>query len=88
MTDNFEESENSETELASSEPHQNLKFQREDWNLFRTLEGLQQRAGVTKDKLRRLVLKELADNGLDNGGDVQVGNCRTAVTSLKMTAAV
>jgi hypothetical protein len=41
--------------------------------LFRTVEGLQQRAGVTKNALSRLVLKELADNGLDNGGGVLVG---------------
>src|SRR5262249_17815051 len=42
-----------------------LKFQREDWALFRTVDGLQQKAGVPKDRLRRLVLKELTDNGLD-----------------------
>jgi hypothetical protein len=52
---------------------QNLKFEREDWSLFRTIEGLQQRAGVTETKLIRLVLKELADNGLDIGADVRVG---------------
>jgi hypothetical protein len=50
-----------------------LKFEREDWTLFRTVEGLQQKAGVSKDKLPRLVLKELADNGLDNGAKVSVG---------------
>jgi DNA topoisomerase 6 subunit A-like protein len=50
-----------------------LKFEREDWSLFRTIEGLQQRAGVPKEWLRRLVLKELADNGLDNDADVRVG---------------
>src|SRR5262249_33443742 len=33
----------------------------------------QQRAGVPKSKLRRLVLKELADNGLDSGANVRVG---------------
>jgi hypothetical protein len=48
------------------------KFEREDWALFRTLEGLQQRAGVSKNLLSRLVLKELADNGLDNGAEVTV----------------
>ena len=47
-------------------------FEREDWSLFRTLEGLQQRAGVPKNLLSRLVLKELADNGLDNGAEVTV----------------
>jgi|SRR5215471_2412248 len=47
-------------------------FEREDWSLFRTLEGLQQRAGVSKNLLSRLVLKELADNGLDNDARVTV----------------
>lgn len=50
-----------------------MKFEREDWSLFRTVEGLQQRAGVSKENLARLVLKELADNGLDTGGHVQLG---------------
>ena len=59
--------------LAPSPPVQNLKFEREDWSLFRTIEGLQQRAGVPKERLRRLVLKELADNGLDNGAAVRIG---------------
>jgi hypothetical protein len=63
----------SATASAGSPPHQNLKFQREDWSLFRTVEGLQQRAGVPKDRLRRLVLKELVDNGLDNCADVRTG---------------
>src|SRR5262249_54777550 len=52
---------------------QNLKFEREDWALFRTVEGLQQKAGVPKNKLIRLVLKELTDNALDEGGQVRVG---------------
>ena len=60
-------------ELACQPIPQNLKFEREDWSLFRTVEGLQQRAGVPKSKLRRLVLKELVDNGLDNGAEVQIG---------------
>jgi hypothetical protein len=51
-----------------------LKFERDDWSLFRTVEGLQQKAGVAKDKLPRLVLKELADNGLDeNATTVRTG---------------
>jgi hypothetical protein len=69
MTD-FQESASG---LASSPSAQNLKFEREDWSLFRTIEGLQQRAGVPKQRLRRLVLKELADNGLDIGAQVHVG---------------
>lgn len=48
-------------------------FEREDWTLFRTVEGLCQRAGVSAARLRRLVLKELADNGLDTGASITVG---------------
>src|SRR5215471_665376 len=51
----------------------NLKFERPDWTAFRTLEGLQQKAGVPKHKLPRLVLKELTDNGLDEAGKACVG---------------
>jgi hypothetical protein len=61
---------NSDVELTSLLAAPNLKFEREDWSLFRTVEGLQQRAGVAKDKIIRLVLKELADNGLDEGATV------------------
>jgi hypothetical protein len=50
-----------------------LKFEREDWSLFRAVEGLQQKAGVAKGKLARLVLKELTDNGLDAGAKVRIG---------------
>ena len=50
-----------------------LKFEREDWSLFRTVEGLQQWAGVPAGRLIRLVLKELADNGLDACAVVRVG---------------
>jgi hypothetical protein len=49
-----------------------LNFEREDWSLFRTVEGLQQKAGVPKDQLAQLVLKELTDNALDEGADVSV----------------
>jgi hypothetical protein len=60
--------------LASSEPPHDLKFERADWTSFRTIEGLQQKAGVAASKLRRLVIKELADNGLDpRGAEVRVG---------------
>ena len=41
--------------------------------MFRTLDGLTQKAGVSRDLLPRLVLKELADNGLDAGAVVEVG---------------
>jgi hypothetical protein len=42
-------------------------FERPDWTLFRTLSGLQQKAGVTAGLLRRVVMKELGDNALDAG---------------------
>src|SRR2546421_8326367 len=60
--------------LASSPALGDLKFEREDWSLFRTVEGLQQKAGVAKNELFRLVLKELVDNGLDEGAEVRVGS--------------
>jgi hypothetical protein len=50
-----------------------LKFERPDWTSFRTIEGLQQKAGVPKQRLARLVVKELADNALDEGGQARVG---------------
>jgi hypothetical protein len=64
---------NSKGDLASVAAPQNLKFEREDWTSFRTVEGLQQKAGVPAKLLRRLVLKELADNALDTGVKVRVG---------------
>jgi len=50
-----------------------MKFERPDWAVFRTVEGLQQKAGVPASQLRRLVLKELADNALDTETLVTVG---------------
>ena len=50
--------------LSPEQNFENLKFERQDWTLFRTVEGLQQKAGVPAKLLRRLVLKELADNAL------------------------
>jgi hypothetical protein len=49
-------------------------YEREDWTSFRTVEGLQQKAGVATDKLRQLVLKELTDNALDTDTSVMVGH--------------
>jgi hypothetical protein len=63
----------SQADLASSESAQNLNFTRADWTSFRTVEGLQQKAGVAQNRLRRLVLKELTDNALDAATWVQVG---------------
>ena len=48
-------------------------FEREDWTLFRSLSTLSQKAGVPVHLLPKLVLKELADNALDAGGTVHVG---------------
>jgi hypothetical protein len=56
----------------SSQAAQIVRFEREDWTRLRTVQGLQQRAGVPAHLLRRLVLKELADNALDEG-TVEVG---------------
>jgi hypothetical protein len=50
-----------------------LKFERPDWTSFRTIEGLQQKAGVSAHKLARLVVKELTDNALDEAGKARVG---------------
>jgi hypothetical protein len=52
---------------------QNLKFERPDWTAFRTLEGLQQKAGVPRHKLCRLVVKEITDNALDEADKARVG---------------
>jgi hypothetical protein len=60
--------------LACSPAPENLKSERADWAVFRTVEGLQQKAGVAKTELRRLVLKELTDNGLDEGTKVRIGD--------------
>jgi hypothetical protein len=49
-----------------------LPMERPDWTLFRTIEGLQQKAGVPARLLRRLVGKELGDNALDEGASVSV----------------
>jgi hypothetical protein len=64
---------NSKADSSSQSDAQNLKFERADWTSFRTVEGLQRKAGVAQDKLIRLVLKELTDNALDTGAEVTVG---------------
>jgi hypothetical protein len=62
--------------LASLPAAPNLKFERQDWTSFRTVEGLMQKAGVPKHKLARLVMKELADNALDTNTKVTIGERR------------
>jgi hypothetical protein len=70
----------SPTQLAadtSLDPVENapiLKMgERPDWSLFRSIDGLQQKAGVPATRLRRLVMKEIADNGLDTGTGIEAG---------------
>jgi hypothetical protein len=46
---------------------------RADWTIFRTLRTLCQKSGVPPQHTRRLVIKELVDNGLDNGGECTIG---------------
>src|SRR4051812_14895071 len=59
--------------LADPKPS-NFQFERPDWMLFSSVGTLSQKAGVQATLLRRLVLKELADNALDAGGNkVAVG---------------
>src|SRR5262249_24593552 len=70
LADEARDFQKSDAGLASRKA--SLFFEREDWSLFRTVDGLQQRAGVSRNQLLRLVLKELADNGLDNGANVKV----------------
>ena len=40
-------------------------FRHEDWTLFRTLTGLSQKAGVSRQQLPMVLVKELVDNALD-----------------------
>jgi hypothetical protein len=63
-------------ELSASLPAEpkaaEFQFERPDWVLFRSVDTLSQKAGVSKSQLRRLVLKELVDNALDADGGVKV----------------
>ncbi|WP_345822906.1 hypothetical protein ABC766_32025 (plasmid) [Methylobacterium fujisawaense] len=70
MTDPLKNGAISDPQLASQPgPPKSAEFQfeRPDWTLFRSADTLAQKAGVRKQLLRRLVLKELADNALDSG---------------------
>jgi hypothetical protein len=49
-------------------------YERPEWTNFRTVSTISQESGVPPEKLRRLVAKELADNGLDTGGTCHVGD--------------
>ena len=48
-----------------------MEFVLEDWERFRTIDGLSSKAGVPREKLAALVAKELMDNALDAGADEQ-----------------
>src|SRR5262249_52752462 len=49
-----------DTSQDADENRPNLKMaERADWTLFRSVDGLQQKAGVPAKLLRRLVIKEL-----------------------------
>ena len=48
-----------------------FQIERPDWTLFRSINTLGQKAGVPGRHLRRLALKELADNALDAGGSIE-----------------
>jgi hypothetical protein len=73
--ENAAETGGAEASLGADEIPPILKmFEREDWVSFRTVEGLQQKAGVPAAHLRRVVLKELADNALDTGASVRAGH--------------
>lgn len=51
-----------------------MLFHRDDWTLFRNLNTIGQKAGVPREKLAALVIKELADNALDAGATVDAGD--------------
>jgi hypothetical protein len=70
--------------LPAPQKSPNFKFERKDWELFRSVGTLPQVAGVPKALLRRLVLKELTDNALDASADakVQVGQKQFYITPL------
>ena len=63
-----------DTSLDPDENAPTLKMgERPDWSLFRSIDGLQQKAGVPATRLRRLVMKEIADNALDTGTGIDAG---------------
>jgi DNA topoisomerase VI subunit B len=49
-----------------------LQLVREDWKLFRSIETLCQKAGVHRQFIPLLVVKELVDNALDATGDCEL----------------
>lgn len=51
-------------------------FHREDWTLFRNLNTLGQRAGVSQRDIAKLAVKELVDNALDSAWACQYGTTK------------
>jgi hypothetical protein len=49
-----------------------MLFQRQDWTVLRTLDGLCRKAGASVYKLADVVIKELVDNALDVAGDCEL----------------
>ncbi|WII35288.1 ATP-binding protein [Paenibacillus thiaminolyticus] len=49
-----------------------ITFTREDWKMFRNMETLCQKAGVHREYIPRLVIKELVDNALDISGNCEL----------------
>jgi len=70
MARNFQ---NLRSDLASLPAAPNLKFEREDWTPFPHPRRSAAEGWHSRNKLSRLVLKESADNGLDAGPVVEVG---------------
>lgn len=52
---------------------QQMIFESKDWQAFQSLETLTTMAGVSRDSLYKLVMKELADNALDVSERCRVG---------------
>src|SRR4051795_6868380 len=49
-----------------------IEFVRADWALFLHPDRLPQKAGCPRDRLRTMILKELVDNALDAGAEVDL----------------
>src|SRR5258708_36033273 len=49
-----------------------LVYQREDWQLFLDPSTLSQKAGCNAEDINKIVLKELVDNALDAGANVDL----------------
>ena len=50
--------------------HNTLTIEQYDWQRFLTSDGLAEKAGCTPNDFTKMVVKELADNAADMGGDL------------------